>query len=494
MAERIVLKTFRNEVDREYVGFSPNGSAIKPVHVAGGVLRCIDGSVTTSMGIKKMALVSDAKGVVPAGNELDSVYQYLLEREAIDEGVPMSALESLRNVMQRLLSADKGVFVVKGLKDSMLSYTAGSKHFITRKAMYEDTGEFIGSLIREYCPTLANYIKSLLDKAQDPITLLFEPVLESDETAEVEGKPVDDIPAFKHQNDAVKWFVNGIRDGGNCLYENFVHHPNPLTQLRLFDFFCIFHILRYLTLLEAFYCGEVCRPILLDFSGITPSQSSVARASEMSYTLMHKSINRFYAWAFSKKLSVYSKQELLALETPTYEENKVPNAASQQELNALWNMAKENAEACENEDEIRILFGETMYDMLALEASSHPVNFLRALGTSSGVLYPPDKLHPSKRFVPSQDVLEMLLRSCVKPNEVLSSTEIRERLWNHFGVIVGGSDFEFDKLRASNAFLQVDEDALEDNFRSFASTLESMDFAEMMADGILQIRLGGATE
>ena len=40
--------------------------------------------------------------------------------------------------------------------------------------------------------------------------------------------------------------------------------------------------------------------------------------------------------------------------------------------------------------------------------------------------------------------------------------------------------------------LQIDEDALDENFSSFASMLESMDFAELMADGILQIRLGGA--
>lgn len=40
--------------------------------------------------------------------------------------------------------------------------------------------------------------------------------------------------------------------------------------------------------------------------------------------------------------------------------------------------------------------------------------------------------------------------------------------------------------------LQIDEDSLERNFTSFAALLESMDFAEVMADGILQIRLGGS--
>lgn len=132
-----------------------------------------------------------------------------------------------------------------------------------------------------------------------------------------------------------------------------------------------------------------------------------------------------------------------------------------------------------------------MYDMLALEASSHPVNCLKVLGTSSGILYPPDKLHPNKRFVLSQDVLEMMLRSCVGADEVLNGKEIRERLWGRFGIIIGGSQFELDKIRQSGMIMQVDEDALEANFTSFASALESMDFAEEMADGILQIRLGG---
>ena len=46
-------------------------------------------------------------------------------------------------------------------------------------------------------------------------------------------------------------------------------------------------------------------------------------------------------------------------------------------------------------------------------------------------------------------------------------------------------------LQKSGMILQTDEDALEENFSAFASILESMDFAEIMADGILQIRLGG---
>lgn len=493
MPDRILLHATRDYVDKRYVGFKPNGGSIKPVHVAGGSLRCIFGALNTSMAIKRLALVSDAKGNTPAGNDTAAVHKELLKAERLDEDIDESSLESLRNVIQKLLSSDKGVYPKKGLKDGMISYSAGSKFFLTGRAMYEDIGEFIGDLINSYCPELSAHIKKLLEQATDPISLLFEPVLEEDSMAVwSSGSKHEELPAFKEANEKTNWYIDGLRASGNCLLKNLQSHSNPLTQLRLFNFFCIFHLVRYMTMLESFYCGGAIRPILMDFSGIAPSRSSVARASEMSYTQMYKSINRFYSWGYSKWLNEqgYSKDELLASETPVYKEK---SGDSNEELNTLWQLAKERA-ATVSEDDAHLIFGETIYDMLALEASSHPVHYLKILGTSSGILYPPDKLHPNKRFVPSQDMLEMLLRSCVTPNEIISSADIRERLWEYFGIIIGGGSFEMEKLNESGMILQIDEDALEDNFSSFASTLEAMDFAEVMADGILQIRLGGAGE
>ena len=165
MSERIVLREYRAKVDKAFVGFPPNGSSIKPVHIAGGAFRTIYGAYNTTMGIKRLALVSDAKGNIPNGNELNAVFQKLVAEEAIEDSVSEDSLESMRNVMQKLLSADKGVYVVKGLKDGMISYTAGSKFFLTKHAMYEDAGEFIGGLIQTNCPELAEHIKKTLDAA-----------------------------------------------------------------------------------------------------------------------------------------------------------------------------------------------------------------------------------------------------------------------------------------------------------------------------------------
>ena len=489
MKEQIYLRDARKDVDKKYVGFSPNGSSIKPVHIAGGSFRCIYGSYNRTKNIKRMALVSDSKGNTPLGNESSKIYQQLLDQEQIEDSISENSLESMRNVMQKLISVDKGVYLV----DGMISYSAGSKYFLTSKAMYEDAGEFIGGIISSYCPDLANYIRKLLDDANDPITILFEPVLETDMEIFSNQNQHEDIPAFKDMNKSTQWFIDGVRDGGNCLLDNLRNHPNPLTQLRLFNFFCIINLIRYMTMLESFYCEENIKPVLLDFSGMSPSLSSVARMSELSYTQMYKSINRFYAWGYANWLrneKGFTKDDLLNSETPIYEKGKTVNKTSKDELDALWNLAKERT-CTVNENDVFLEFGETMYDMLALQASSHPVTYIRALGTSSGFLYPPYNLHPNKRFVISQDILEMLIRSCVNPGEIINGSEIRQRLWNRFGIVIGGSQFEMQKIESSGMILQADEDALEENFLSFAETLESMDFAEVMADGILQIRMGG---
>lgn len=496
--EQIYLKVARQEVDSKYVGFQPNSGSVKPVHIASGAQRCIYGAFYRSKSIKELALVSDSKGVVPQGNEAETIYEKLTADKLIEEGTNLKSVESMRNVMQRLLSVDKGVFVTKGLKDSMISYSAGSKYFLTSGtgAPYELGGEFIGSIILGFCPKLAKYIKDLLEQANDPITLLFEPVLNEDEMEVFANQEqYKEIPAFKDSNDCTKRFLDGIKKSGNCLLENLRNHPNPLTQLRLFNFFCVFNLIRYMTLLEAFYCGEPIRPILLDFSGVSPSLSSVARASEMSYTQIYKSINRFYAWGYARWLNdkKISKKELLQSDTPIYEKGRAVSKANKEELDALWQLSKERAHKLKG-DEMYLVFGETMYDMLALEASSHPVTYLRALGNLSGILYPPDNFHPNKRFVVSQDIIEMLLRCCISPKEMISGLDIRQRLWDRFGIIIGGNQLERQILQTSGMILQIDEDALNDNFSSFAALLESMDFAELMADGILQIRLGGAEQ
>ena len=494
MIDPIVLKDLRSKVDEEFVQVKPNSGSIKPVHIAQAALRTFYGKYYKSRLLKRVALVCDSSGMV-RGNPLEEVYKELLDLSKIDPSITEAELQSLRNLMQKTLSADKGVFVADNLADNMISFTAGSKYFLLNSGFMSEGGILIATIIKKQCPRLTQRVNQILEQADDPISSVFYPITKNeDDFIIVSDLDLETIPAFKNPSKQMKEFLDGIKESGECLAENFEKHPNPLTQLRLLNLFIIFNLIRYLTSLASFYCKENLRPVLLDFSNKSPNASSVARASETSYTQMYRSLNRFYAWAFSEKLKNYTIEELIQSPAPVYENGKSPKKAEQEELDALWNIAKKSASEKTDPEEKYLIFGETIYDMLAMQATSHPIIYLKKLGTDAGILYPPDKQHPNKRFAVSQDVIEMLMRSTVNPNSVITEEELRERLWKRFGIIIGGRSEDLARLQENNVIIQVSEDALENNFSEFAKVLESMDFAEQMADGILKIRLGGTNK
>ena len=485
----IYLKKMREQVDKFFVGFKPNGSSVKPVHIYSGASRIIYGGSVDTQNIKCLSYVSDAKGKIPKNNTLEKVKELLNEIDALDEGIQEDDLISFRNILQKLLAADNGVF--SGTDDSMVSYSAGSKYFITKPAIYEDAGEFVGSLINKYCPELYTHIKEILDKANDPISILFEPIAEADKKT-ITTDHLDEIVIFNTPNSEFKDFINGLTDAGRCLHKHLCNHPNQLTQLRIFNFFCIYVLIRYLASLESFYCNGNKRPFLLDFSD--EASSSIARASVMSYTQIHRSISRFYAWGYAQclKNQGITKENLLEMDAPIFDENG-KTKAGKVELARMWDLAKVDAKELQ-EEEAFLIFGTTIYDMLALEASSHPVVWLRQIGTHIGLLYPPTNLHVNKRFVISQDMLEMIMRSCIEPDETLVTTELKERLWNRFGIIIGGGETDIEKIQTTGSIISADTDALRSNFNHFSRILESINFADILADGILQIRLGGVSK
>lgn len=521
---RLFMHDLRKEVDERFVGFKPNGTSIKPVHIASGAFRAILGYTDEATGIKTLSYVCDAKGETPRKikdpttgkdrkrtieEDLSFVIDYLDRTDlqnrgsAIDRsGITPEEVASLRYSLQKLVNVDSGVY---GIGDSMLSYTAGAANFVVGKSLYEDAGDFIGYLIKTYCSELGDYIAAILKDVSDPISLTFAPVLTDGYHKQydfpyTENAPLDKIAAFADASNLslkLREFLNALENSGKCLKANLVKHTNKLTQLRLFNFYCAIQIVRYLSLLEAFYCDGNARPILLDFS--KQSNSSIARTSVLCYSQLHKSISRFYAWAYTQELKTVqgcSKAELMSADVPYFDKPNQRNANVPKQLDGLtsvWNMAKEDAKDLP-ENEALLVFGAAINDMTALEATGHPVNYMRKLGTEIGLLYPPTNLHVDKRFVITDDMIEVILRSCVLPGETISSADLRTRLWERFGIIVGGSEGDSDKLNQVGSIVYADADALTENWNTFSETLQSMNFAEQLPDGILQIGFGGAKQ
>lgn len=491
--ERIKMHPMRKVVDEKYVGFRPNSGSIKPVHISSGAFRAILGKTFSAEGIKRLSYVSNAKGEPPKWGDKKSTREFMKEHDALDSDFTDEHFDAFRGILQKLVSVDSGVY---GIKDNMLSYTAGSSAFVVAYGMLEDAGDFIGAVIKTYCPELGDYISDILKQESDPISLTFEPVIKIGEWKQYNQIAIDEIESFQQMNPQVKAYLDSLKKAGFCLKSNLQVHPNRLTQLRLFNLFCIFFVVRYLSVLESFYCGDMKRPILLDFSG--DNSSSVARTSVLSYSQLHKSISRFYAWGFAQQLKAqWGTEDLLASEVPIYEDTLDKNGnpiepKNKEGLSNMWQIAKDDASTASEEDAY-LIFGTAIYDMIALEATSHPVNYLRKLGMEIGLLYPPTNFHIDKRFALSEDMIEMILRCCVLPNDTLTASELRSRLWDRFGIVVGGGENDIARLSEMGSIVYADSTALHENFMSFANTLQNMGFAEQLPDGILRICFGGTT-
>ena len=74
------VKELRKGIEHEYIGFSPNTTNVKPVHLANGMFRgLLNEANDTTSGLFRFVFSSSKKdGTIPKGHELDRVYQWLL--------------------------------------------------------------------------------------------------------------------------------------------------------------------------------------------------------------------------------------------------------------------------------------------------------------------------------------------------------------------------------------------------------------------------------
>ena len=68
-------------------------------------------------------------------------------------------------------------------------------------------------------------------------------------------------------------------------------------------------------------------------------------------------------------------------------------------------------------------------------------------------------------------------------------------MWQSFNVVISGMPVSGDQnIQAVYSDIGLDSDVLEDNHQRCVHVLEGMDFADLMADGILRVHLGGTNK
>lgn len=471
----IQIKEMWEEVDKVYVGFSPNTTSVKPVHIANGLFRTALNSINDTSDLNKFVFWQKADGKITKGHDLNSVYQWLTSVQKIEESViNKEDIKSLRVLMKNALNADGGVY-----SNPMDTYSAGSNGFLSKEYVGQSGGELIAQWLKTIKSPLLSSIIDSLDKPDDIITVLTYPLLNQQGQSYMPKILADDT---KFLNDLLIEKKNDVWDGlkkaAETLDKNLKNHPNKLYRLRMIVQFACFAINRHLASLEYYYIENEknkITPFLLDFSD--GGKDPVSRASIMTYTQGCQSITRFYTWAFSELLKRdYSLEELYKEETPDYK-GKVT-----EETKELWTITIEEAKSSKNPYTV---FGQAIYDILALQ-SEDPIRYFRQLGYKSGLMWPP--IHPSKRFSVQQDMLEMLIYASVEPKSTIDLNTLQGELWDRFKIIIGGRSIDDERLLETGIY-QADSSALSANREKFASRLDSLDFAKLLADGVLQIEL-----
>ncbi len=480
------IKAKREEIEHEYIGFSPNTTSVKPVHLANGMFRGIlnEASETTSGLFRFVFTASRKDGTIPKGHELEKVYQWLLDDERMDDTVTAAAVAQFRPTLKKIVAADKPSAVsISGME----SYSAGYRAFVSNDRIAQDAGEFLSVWFSRQAPAFVELLRSAIESREDAISILAQPLFGGSRTAKMQIDDVDKIRCLQEScSDQITAGMQRLAMTVNRLSSQLRAHPNKMVRLRMAVTLGAFVVVRYMADLECMYVqpGKCQRPaFLLDL--LADDSSSMRLASQRSYILVCQSITRFYSWMFGDYLNAQGfGLDDLQSDYPTY--GSPMKQVDEQICREVWQEAINRASGEENQYAV---FGQAVYDIMALLAEATPVQYLRQIGIRCGLFWPPYNLQPTKYLAPRQDMLEVLIRSVADPGELLDLATLQDRLWDTFGIVIGGRPDDLDIL-VNRGIYQADDKALEENQAAFAQKLKDLNFARVLADGVLEVQIG----
>lgn len=469
----------KSYAEEKFIGFGPDTGSVKPVHIANGLFRAVLGGATDTKLLNRFVFWQKSNGDVPKDHTLKVIHNRLRDEKRLEASdISEDDTAVLRRFLKNVVNADNGVFL-----GGMESYSAGSQGFVSRDRIAQDGGELVAEWLRLSGSSLFSRLEDALHSSDDVITSLCQPLLAT--TSEARPPALDlEKTRFLHTSlhPTPRKLWAGLVEASNTLAAHIETHPNKLFRLRLVVHFASFVLIRHLTSLESYYDQDAAAPMpfLLDFS--ESASEPVARASLMTYVLSTQSISRFYAWAFAEYLTKrYTVKELQQEVVPIYKRRTTD------EMREVWRTARIESKGIDEQTAFTI-FGQALYDMMALEAEGNPITYMRQLGHRSGLLWPPTNLHPAKRFSLQQDMLETLVRGAVGPAEAINLSQLQERFWERYRLVVGGRPEDEHRLIEVGIY-QADTDALRQNRERFAARLSRLDFAQLLADGVLKVEL-----
>ncbi len=475
-----------NEIYDQHVGWRPASGNIKPVHVANGLVRALIEGYYDTDPIVELVVWSAKDGRVKRGDSIGITAELLTNPAYVPFAEDVSQFDQLRRFARGLLRADEAVFP----KSDESSLTFTTAQMVSNDYSDRGTGAFAAALLGSSGDrdSLAASVISAVTKAKpvDPTAALCWPIMPSQKH---EARP-NQLPNHNALNaDYAVGFAEQLRHAGADLATHERAQGNGVRTLQRAVAFAVTAIVGHAQSISANGVPDNRSPLLMT---VMPSGAEVSRASEASIRLYLK---RFEDWLVLQLVGRFNSGSVVhwdgrrlddqcaALDflrhIGTSKSGKKDPEAPARRVASLESHLRSGAPVVE-------ALAATLYESYAAEyKDSGPRKFLTGLAARSGLWYPQTG-SSRRRLAPSVGMIDMMVRSCIPSGERVTYEAFLDRLWQRFGIVVGGhqrgDSSDFDRLRSHG--LEVDQSALGKNSDLFVAKLQSLGLARKYADHV----------
>lgn len=484
-----------NGVYDEEMGWRPSSGAIKPVHVANGLVRALTGQVSDLTTLHQF-IVWWKKGRTP---DEDRSYAALTAQD--DSGVYLSladnadSFDRARRYLEGLLGTDKGVF--PSTEQSDLTLTCAQ--MASRSGNDRGLGDFGASLLRGASDSaiLAEAFIAAAESAspRDPITAAVWPLLDTEVKSTSRAQKATKALQRPHNQEVVRSLRLAARD----LASHERVQGNRLRTLeRVVHFVCVATQVHAQALAAD---GELQArmPLLVAMGG--DLHRELVEAGEQSLQMMYEQFEEWLGKAVAERIrrgkAVDGAEGVIEADTldgrtvrRVLREIGVARKGHPEPDDDTLDLRMADFETARREfgrDDPALVLGHTLVRCYVREFSSGgPRPFLQGLESRTGLVYPHYQGRGMRRIRPSTSILDMLVRSCVAVDELVPFEDFLCRLWERFGLVVGGrrsaawDDAEILHERG----VSIDPDALVGNTEALVQQLEGMGLARRYADNV----------
>lgn len=411
-----------------------------------------------------------------------------------------------RELMHALFAADATVFA----QVNVSSYTLSHASHVTTDNHDRGTGQWLTALLSHPVEGVPSPALDLLHTAllqepwrrSDELSVLTLPLVEADITT----LPVFNRQLTRHPGDSLATdengryidpLLNGLRRGFDRLaaYEkDTLAFGGKLDLLRRMITWGCFAI--YLHLANSGR-DTLEQRVPLVLSLVQPPIPTLLQASIQSYQWIGRSIDRFFRQSFLLLIEQWAEQGNLGLWDT--------DADIEQHIASMSWKAQPARQGRDREEEYRqkcrvfyrsyrssaagqaprAAFANALADMLDAVLSSSPIDVARGLGIRIGLL-PSSRQRRQKFYTPVPDLLEVLVRASIPPNEEWPLEQLADYWSEQYGLLFGALGNENDYLSAWN-ISTIDGAEAQRNVDAFVELLALSGYAHRYADGVVLI-------